>query len=490
MNKRALWATLLAAAVAGVGGMWVLNRPREMPPRSIDRVSAARAAEHRANVRPAQRRIAASVPGGAPSAPSKNDDDDTLDREPTIMEVDAVRQFIRAVESKKLTPEDEQAIEELQKSTGLSIADIVKALKEKFAAVPVFAAEIPLDQARTVLSAADLAFFSRPEEPGVITKVRLMKQNPAIQPLPWVVSFDGQEFLMQRPSCSPDALCSTMGVEDTTHDQLHLGWDPKTGALHGHVWHQAEGSPLVVFHQRQGDSAAVIVVDYKPIESPYAGADMTSVPLLVGAEIPAAQASAVLSPFQLKRISQPFFDGASVRIIKLNRLAVRSKVINFDGEDFISRSGAMCSLNFPACSWHGEGRAPGRYDTLELHWPTNMPPGLSGQVRYSNRPDLSAMISSFDDIATILKPKPRVASVEPPQYSQAARSMSSSYCSKTTCGAYVEVSCHPETDGPVWYLKPDDQQVVALCAQVGVFPSGATSPPREWKACVDAKAKR
>lgn len=89
--------------------------------------------------------------------------------------------------------------------------------------------------------------------------------------------------------------------------------------------------------------------------------------------------------------------------------------------------------------------------------------------------------------------------------SRALDSLSNARCTKTVCGEYVQSSCHPETDGPVYYFK-DVQPLGWLRAEIAnrnaehvatcggwtgcEGPNGSkacTCPPPEWTSCVESK---
>jgi len=67
-------------------------------------------------------------------------------------------------------------------------------------------------------------------------------------------------------------------------------------------------------------------------------------------------------------------------------------------------------------------------------------------------------------------------------------------CTKTVCGSsYIELSCHPERDGPVLYVKMPEKTRVMACGgacMTGQGPPGSKKceacPPPEWNGCISS----
>ena len=89
------------------------------------------------------------------------------------------------------------------------------------------------------------------------------------------------------------------------------------------------------------------------------------------------------------------------------------------------------------------------------------------------------------------------------QTSSAIASLSNSRCSKAVCGNYIESSCHPESDGPVYYLKVADNpawlpaaignlnaELVLTCGWTGCrTPDGSKGLPPDWGCVRGTQAK-
>jgi len=70
------------------------------------------------------------------------------------------------------------------------------------------------------------------------------------------------------------------------------------------------------------------------------------------------------------------------------------------------------------------------------------------------------------------------------------------HCRKKVCGlssSYVELSCSPERDGPVLYVKLPERTLVMACGgacMTGWGPPGSkrceACPPPEWNACTSS----
>ena len=90
------------------------------------------------------------------------------------------------------------------------------------------------------------------------------------------------------------------------------------------------------------------------------------------------------------------------------------------------------------------------------------------------------------------------------QTSSAIASLSNSRCSKAVCGKYIESSCQPESDGPIYYLKVADNPTW-LPAAIGNWnadlvltcsfwtgcrtPDGSKGMPPEWTCIREKPAK-